>query len=128
MKIVAIAACIGIMSTGVQAEERMIPNYRTTHGVKLVCYTPYGANWDPCSRMPLSLVKKIDVMAEDVCNQGPNEMGPPTIPHAIYGDAGALNYRCVGRLRRDNQDENRATIRRVCLTFRAAWFDLRLRG
>jgi hypothetical protein len=97
MKIVAIAACVGIMSTGVQAEERMIPKYRTTHGVKLVCYAPYGANWDPCSRMPLSLVKKIDVMAEDVCNQGPDEMGPPTIPHAIYGDAGALNYRCIGR-------------------------------
>ena len=44
-----------------------------------------------------SAYQKIDVMAEDSCNYGPDEMGPPTIPHAIYGDAGQLNSRCVGR-------------------------------
>jgi len=53
----------------------------------------HGGNWGFCTQTPLSLVKKIDEMAEDLCrHSGPDAI----IPHVMTGEAEALNYECVG--------------------------------
>jgi hypothetical protein len=57
------------------------------------CAYHVGYNWGFCTQTPLSEVKKIDEVAEDLCrHSGPDAI----IPHAMTGEADALNYECAG--------------------------------
>ena len=91
------AALVALARPAMAASGDEIRHYRTAFGHRLVCTSNRGANYDPCSRVTLAEVKRIDVLAEDACQQGED-----IIPHALYGDAGALNYRCVnGHMKRE---------------------------
>jgi len=58
----------------------------------LVC-AYHGGNGEFCTRTPLSEVRRIDELAKDMCEHG----GPDIIiPHALTGEAIALNYECDG--------------------------------
>jgi hypothetical protein len=78
-------------------EGRMEYHFRRQGGLTLVCGYLWGRNGGFCSRTPMSLVKKIDLLAEDACRQGED-----VIPHALTGEADVLSYRCVGsHMKRD---------------------------
>ena len=63
----------------------------------LVCQEIWGANYIPCDQVPLTLVKKIDELAKDECE---NERSYRRYPHATSGDAIVLQ--CLGRhMKRD---------------------------
>ena len=86
------AALVALARPAMAASGDEIRHYRTAFGHRLVCTSNRLANYNPCSRVTLAEVKRIDVLAEDACQQGED-----IIPHALYGDAGALNYRCANR-------------------------------
>jgi hypothetical protein len=90
-------AMLALAWTSMAASGDEIRHYRTAFGHRLVCTSNRWANYNPCSRVTLAEVKRLDVLAEDACRQGED-----IIPHALYGDAGALNYRCVnGHMKRE---------------------------
>jgi hypothetical protein len=66
-------------------------HFRSVDGHVLFCSVPFGANWDPCTRLE-PYVKNADKAVAQFCRQNPN--GGPY--HALYGDAGAFNYQCRG--------------------------------
>jgi hypothetical protein len=66
--------------------------------VTLVCQEIWGANYNPCDQVPLALVKKVDALAKDECENDPTG----GIPHATSGDAIVLQYQCLsGHMKRD---------------------------
>lgn len=73
-------------------EGRMEYHFRRQGGLTVVCAYLWGRNGGFCSRTPMTLVKKVDRLAEDACRQGEE-----IIPHALTGEADVLNYRCVAR-------------------------------
>jgi hypothetical protein len=91
-RIITTVAMLALAWTAMAASVDEIRHYRTALGHRLVCTSNRWANYNPCSRVTLAEVKQIDVLAEDACQQGED-----IIPHALYGDAGALNYRRVNR-------------------------------
>jgi hypothetical protein len=91
MKKYLLAAAL-VAATPVMADSGEMHHYRVAFGQRLVCTNNRWANYDPCSRVTLAEVKQIDALAEDACRQGED-----IIPHALYGDAGALNFECVNR-------------------------------
>ena len=68
-----------------------IYHFRRVGNETLVCAYHYGANGGFCGRTPLSVIRKIDAVAQDAC-----EHGEPNIPHAITGEAIVLQYACKG--------------------------------
>ena len=90
-RIIIIAAALVTLARPAMAASGDESHYRTAFGHRLVCTSNRWANYNPCSRVTLAEVK-IDVLAEDACQQGED-----IIPHTVYGDAGALNYRCANR-------------------------------
>lgn len=98
MKLFLMVAIAGLMIGGAHAQTKTVPHYRKSHGVILVCQEIWGANYNPCDQVPLALVKKIDELAKDECENDPTG----GIPHATSGDAIVLKYQCQGgRMKRD---------------------------
>jgi hypothetical protein len=78
--------------------DRIEYHFRRSGGSVLVCGYHKGANWGFCDQTTLSMVRKIDALAEDACQHG-DGYDPP---HAITGEAIVLNYKCVrGHMKRD---------------------------
>jgi hypothetical protein len=72
------AALVAVARPAMAASGDEIRHYRTTFGHRLVCTSDRWANYNPCSRVTLAEVKRIDVLAEDACQQGED-----IIPHAL---------------------------------------------
>jgi uncharacterized GH25 family protein len=66
-KLFLTGAIVGLMVSGAHAQEKTIPHYRKSGGVTLICQEIWGANYDPCDQVPLAMVKKIDELAKDEC-------------------------------------------------------------
>jgi hypothetical protein len=97
-KLLLTVAIVGLMVSGAYAQEKTIPHYRKSHGVTLVCQEIWGANYNPCDQVPLAMVKKIDELAKDECENDPDN----GIPHATTGDAIILIYKCnAGHMKRE---------------------------
>lgn len=79
------------IAAGNYGDTKLEVHFRNVDGHVLFCAVPFGANWDPCTRLG-PYVKNADKAVADFCRQNPN--GMPY--HAIYGDAGAFNYQCRG--------------------------------
>jgi hypothetical protein len=72
-------------------DARLEYHFRRLGELVMVCAYHYGGNGGFCVRTPLSQVKRVDELAEDECRHG----GPAAIiPHAMTGEAIALNYNC----------------------------------
>jgi hypothetical protein len=96
IRLTIIAAALVALARPAMAASGDESHYRTAFGLRLVCKSNRWANYNPCSGVTLAEVKRIDVLAEDACQQGED-----IIPHALNGDAGALNYRCAnGHMKR----------------------------
>ena len=91
-KLFLTVAIADLIVGGAHAQTKTIPHYRKSHGVTLVCQEIWGANYNPCDQVPLALVKKVDELAKDECENDPTG----GIPHATSGDAIVLRYQCQG--------------------------------
>jgi hypothetical protein len=95
---IAIVVASMVLAAPTYAQTKTIPHYRKSGGYTYVCQEIWGANYNPCDQVPLALVKKIDELAKDECENDPTG----GIPHATSGDAIVLNYQCQGgHMKRD---------------------------
>ncbi len=66
-------------------------HFRKMGGLTWACAYHTGGNGGFCIRTPLSLVRKIDAIAEDFCEHSDDAPGPP---HALTGEAIVRRYKC----------------------------------
>ncbi|HZZ24537.1 MAG TPA: hypothetical protein VFE60_19005 [Roseiarcus sp.] len=69
-RITIIAAALVALARPAIAASGDESHYRTAFGHRLVCTSNRWANYNPCSRVTLAEVKRIDVLAEDAYQQG----------------------------------------------------------
>ena len=91
-ELLIVAAALVLVAPAYAQQIKTIPHYRKSHGVTLVCQEIWGGNYNPCDQVPLAMVKKIDELAKDECENDP--IGG--IANATSGDAIVLNYQCLG--------------------------------